>query len=123
LAQNIGTTCATTSSNVQPSHITLAPPSDFDQRSVDNENVAGNAIFGALGNIISDSGICAATSLDTNGGSLGRASGDVSNDLKDSIPHDLNLRLEDHKVPASNIDGGSTSRRNSTHFESEKEVE
>lgn len=122
-AQNVGTTCATTSSNVQPSHITLASPSDFDMRSVGNENVAGNAIFGALGNIISDSGICASTFLDTNGGSLGQASGDVSNDLKDSTPHDINLHLEDHKVPVSNVGDGSTSRRNSTHFESEKEVE
>lgn len=121
-AQNVGTTCATSSSNVQPSHIT-ASPSDYDKRLVGNENVAGNTIFGALGDIVQDSGICAATSLNTNGGSLGKASGDVSNDLKDSIPHDINLHPEDHEVPVSNIGDGSTSGRNSTHFESEKEVE
>lgn len=122
-AQNVGTTCAATSSNVQPSHVTLASPSDFDKRLVGNENVAGNAIFGAPGDSVHDSGICAAPSLDTNGGSLDQASADVSNDLKGSIPHDINLHREDHKVSVSNIGGGSTGRTNSTHFESEKEVE
>jgi hypothetical protein len=120
-AQNVSTTCATTSSDVQPSHVALASSSNFDKRSVGNENVAGNAIFGALGDVVQDSGTYAATSLDTNGGSPGQASGDVSDDLKDTIPHDINLHLEDHEVPVSNIGGGST---NSTHFKSEEvEVE